>query len=115
MAGDAVFRRIVILTIMGELFEGKCGESSFIFKINDDITSLIAGLHMGIKREGELSRDLIHKVHSNSSEEAKRLMDHLMKETQVFDEKQADREVQAMLWIALEEVHNRFRLGGKHG
>ncbi|KKU02910.1 hypothetical protein A2W48_00130 [Candidatus Giovannonibacteria bacterium RIFCSPHIGHO2_12_44_12] len=109
MNHDNVFRQMVVLAIMAELFASNGGDKSFIFKINDEITGLIAGILMGIKRSRRLSVELIREVSSNRSQEAMCLADHLIQKTKDFGEEQSAREVQAMLWLALQEVHNRFR------
>jgi len=114
MNHDNVFRQMVVLATMAELFASDGGKKSFIFKINDEITGLIAGILMGIKRGRRLSVDLIHEVSSHASKEAECLACYLIKETETFGKEQS-REILAMLWLALKEIHNRFRLGGGYG
>lgn len=106
---DNVFRQIVVLAIMAELFASDGGKKSFIFKINDEITGLIAGILISIKRGKRISVKLIHEVAASRSVEVARLVDYLTQKTMDFGEEQS-KEIQAMLWLALKEIHNRFRL-----
>ncbi|OGF51540.1 hypothetical protein A3I27_01550 [Candidatus Giovannonibacteria bacterium RIFCSPLOWO2_02_FULL_43_11b] len=112
MDNDDVPRRIVVLKAMEELFRGR-GDSAYFFRAYDDVTSLLAGIRMGIKRGLPMMPELLDYAVVNSRvailQETKKFLTSLILNSGAVRDNLA-RKINDLLGDSLAEFHNRSRL-----